>query len=762
MDIHLVDLKDTNPKSIPERDYRLTGVNAKVALEKNLANADWYTTPIPREKMDELLVRKDGPAIRDTLIWFGLLFTSGALAFAFWGSWWALPAFMVYGVIYATTSDSRWHESSHGTAFKTPWMNDALYEIASFMVVRESTVWRWSHARHHSDTIIMGRDPEIVVQRPTNLIGLIMSFTFIQGTWGTFKKMWAHAQGIIFEDEKCYIPESEHHKVIFKARIYLSIYAAVILLAWMSSSILPLMFIGLPTLYGSWLMPIYGYTQHAGLAENVLDHRLNCRTVHMNIVHRFLYWNMGYHVEHHMFPMVPYHQLPKLHELMKDDCPKAYSSLWEAWKEIIPVVFLQAQKPNLYVQRELPPTANPSDYREGPSTLVGEGDVDGDGWLKIKAEVSSLGEISRFDHDGKTYALFRTKDGWKATDGLCTHGRVHLVDGLVVDDQIECPKHNGRFRIDDGSCQRPPVCVPLKTYPVREEEESLYIQIVAEDSKLEKVAPSANSLKVVSNEFVSSFIKELVLEPIEDKVVYQPGQYLNVEIPPFETLDLKSLNVPNTYAESWEKEGELLVDNPSRVSRTYSMASHPSLDTQLKFNVRLATAGVSTEYPPGVGSSYLFSLKPGDTIKAHGVEGDFLITPSQREMLYIGGGAGMAPLKSHIIELLKVQGSQRKISFWYGARSQSDLFYEEEIRSWAKEHENFSFEIALSQADDDATWNGKKGMIHSVVEEDLLKKHPDPSTLEVYLCGPPAMCKAALEVLNTYGIPQSQIKMDEF
>lgn len=122
----------------------------------------------------------------------------------------------------------------------------------------------------------------------------------------------------------------------------------------------------------------------------------------------------------------------------------------------------------------------------------------------------------------------------------------------------------------------------------------------------------------------------------------------------------------------------------------------------------------------------------------------------------------MAPLKSHIIELLKVQGSQRKISFWYGARSQSDLFYEEEIRSWAKEHENFSFEIALSQADDDATWNGKKGMIHSVVEEDLLKKHPDPSTLEVYLCGPPAMCKAALEVLNTYGIPQSQIKMDEF
>jgi fatty acid desaturase len=158
-------------------DYSLTGKNAALAVEQGLADAKWYVSPVPKEKMRELLERQDGPAIRDTLIWFTLLFIFGLGGFLLWGSWWSIIPFAVYGVLYASVSDSRWHESSHGTAFKTDWMNNALYELASFMVRRESIPWRWSHARHHSDTIIVGRDLEIAVQRPANLNAVYLFFS---------------------------------------------------------------------------------------------------------------------------------------------------------------------------------------------------------------------------------------------------------------------------------------------------------------------------------------------------------------------------------------------------------------------------------------------------------------------------------------------------------------------------------------------------------------------------------------------------------
>ena len=282
---------------------------------------------VPKQEMRELLERRDGPAIRDTLLWFALIIGSGVCGFMLWGTWWAILPFMVYGVLYASTSDSRWHEPGHGTAFKTDWMNNVLYEIASFMVLRESTRWRWSHARHHSDTIIVGRDPEIAVTRPPNWFALFLRFFGINTTLAFFRSVLLHCTGRLTAEEKTFIPESEYGKVVLRARIYLLIYASVIGLAIYTGSILPLMFIGLPGFYGSWLQFIYGHTQHAGLAENVLDHRLNSRTIYMNAINRYLYWEMNYHVEHHMFPLVPYHNLAKLHELVKADMPKPYNGL---------------------------------------------------------------------------------------------------------------------------------------------------------------------------------------------------------------------------------------------------------------------------------------------------------------------------------------------------------------------------------------------------------------------------------------------------
>lgn len=364
-------------------DYSLTGENATRAVERGLAEADWYQSPVPRATMRKLLERRDGPAVRDTLLWFVLIGGSGYATWALWGGWWALLPYSVYAVLYASTSDSRWHEASHGTAFKTDWMNNVLYEIASFMVMRESTLWRWSHTRHHSDTIIVGRDPEIAVPRPPDIRGLIMDFFNLGAYAKYFHQIIVHSSGRMLAEEKTYIPESEFPKIYLKARVSVLIYAAVIGLSVYTQSLLPLMLVGLVNLFGSWLMVIYGLTQHAGLAENVLDHRLNCRTVHMNPVHRYLYWNMNYHVEHHMFPLVPYHALPELHAVVKDDMPAPYRGLLEAYREIVPTILRQVKDPAWHVKRQLPePKA-----RATPTVLTAEARPDPAGWIEVCAAV---------------------------------------------------------------------------------------------------------------------------------------------------------------------------------------------------------------------------------------------------------------------------------------------------------------------------------------------------------------------------------------
>src|SRR3984885_6998370 len=360
-------------------DYSLTGENSTKAIERGLAEADWYQSPVPRDTMRKLLERRDWPAVRDTIIWFTLIIGSGIAAFLLRHSLWMVVPYAVYCVLFASTSDSRWHESGHGTAFKTDWMNNVLYEIASFMVMRESTVWRWSHTRHHSDTIIVGRDPEIAVPRPPDLPRISGSFFNLWGYPVYFRRIILHSFGKMAADEKMFIPESEFPKIYARARIYVAIYAATIFLAIYARSVLPLFLVGLTNLFGSWLLVVYGLTQHAGLAENVLDHRLNCRTVYMNFINLFLYWNMNYHVEHHMFPLVPYHAVPRLHQAVKADTPKPYPSLLAAWMEIIPTVLRQTKDPAYHVKRVLPePKA-----RLNEGVFVSGARPDAEGWLQV-------------------------------------------------------------------------------------------------------------------------------------------------------------------------------------------------------------------------------------------------------------------------------------------------------------------------------------------------------------------------------------------
>lgn len=342
-----------------KRDYSLVGPNSKRAVELGLASAEWYHTEVSRKLMKELMQRTDGPAIRDTIIWLGSMALLAAAAVWLWPSPWVIPVLFAYGVLYGSASDSRWHECGHGTAFRTRWMNDAVYQIASFMIMRNPVTWRWSHARHHTDTVIVGRDPEIAIMRPPELLRLFLNFFGILDAFAAMKAMLRNAAGHLDAEERAFIPESEQPKVVRIARVWVAIYSAVVALAVWTGSILPLMLVGLPRLYGAWHHVLTGLLQHGGLADDVVDHRLNSRTVYMNPISRFIYWNMNYHVEHHMFPMVPYHALPRLHEVVKADLPAPNRSILDGYREMWPALKRQLAYEDYFLKRELPPTARP-------------------------------------------------------------------------------------------------------------------------------------------------------------------------------------------------------------------------------------------------------------------------------------------------------------------------------------------------------------------------------------------------------------------
>ena len=345
-----------------KRDYSLLGPDGQRAVETGLATAEWYHSDVPRKVMKDLMQRSDQPAIRDTLLLVALMIVFAGAGIALWPTVWSVPFWLAYGVLYGSASDSRWHECGHGTAFRTPWMNNAVYEVASFMIMRNSATWRWSHARHHTDTYIVGRDPEIAVMRPPEFAKLVLNFFGVIDVLKFFPNLVQNAATGPNAQERTFVPQSEWAKVRRVARIHLAIYAATVGLSWALQSILPLMVIGLPRLYGAWHHVMTGLLQHGGLADNVIDHRLNSRTVLMNPVSRFIYWNMNYHVEHHMFPMAPYHALPRLHEIIKTDLPAPTPSIAVGFREMWPALRRQLAQEDYFILRDLPPTAKP--YRQ--------------------------------------------------------------------------------------------------------------------------------------------------------------------------------------------------------------------------------------------------------------------------------------------------------------------------------------------------------------------------------------------------------------
>jgi len=270
---------------------------------------------------------------------------------------------------------------------------------------------------------------------------------------------------------------------------------------------------------------------------------------------------------------------------------------------------------------------------------------------------------------------------------------------------------------------------------------------------------------VRSNNNVATFIKELVLElPTGENVNFKPGGYIQIEVPPY-SVDYKTFDVEEEYHEDWDKfdiwRFKSKVDDTT--IRAYSMANYPGEEGIIMLNVRIASPPPrQPDVPPGKVSSYIFNLKPGDKVTISGPYGEFFIKETKNEMVYIGGGAGMAPLRSHTFELLKERASDRTISYWYGGRSARELFYVDEFRELEEKFPNFKFQIALSDPLPEDNWTGYTGFIHQVLHDEYLKDHPSPEDIEYYICGPPMMLQAVLNMLDGLGVEPENIAYDDF
>jgi len=336
------------------RDYSLDGPCGQQAAARGLVSAQWFACTVDRKTMKQLMQRDDWQALKYLGSWLALLIGSGVLAFHAWGTPWAVPAFLLYGLLYAAGEHGS-HELSHGTPFRTGWLNTFFFQLTSFLALHETVFWRWSHARHHTDTIIVGNDREIAFPRPLKLAGLFADFFFLKSGSIELARTVRHAFGSVSSATRSFVPASEIGRMIRSSQVYTLIFAATIAACVYSGSILPAMFVVLPRFYGSPLTQVFNITQHAGLAEDVLDHRLNTRTVIFNPLFAFLYMKMNYHVEHHMFPMVPFYNLPKLHALIQEQCPPAHPGLLHAYREIIPALWRQRSDPGYTIPRQLPP-----------------------------------------------------------------------------------------------------------------------------------------------------------------------------------------------------------------------------------------------------------------------------------------------------------------------------------------------------------------------------------------------------------------------
>ena len=314
--------------------------------------------------------------------------------------------------------------------------------------------------------------------------------------------------------------------------------------------------------------------------------------------------------------------------------------------------------------------------------------------------------------------------------------------------------------------------VPTELPHLSRQEKAEHIRLscqlkIREDLKIE-IPPEIFSIKkfagtVASNKSIGTFIKELVVD-LDEPVEFDAGIYMQIDIPEY-AVSFSEFQIEEPYKATWDYYNlwALTAANDEPVFRAYSAANPPSDNQQMMFNVRIATPPPDMpDAPPGIGSSYIFSLKPGDRVTMSGPFGEFKVRESEREMCFVGGGAGMAPMRSHLRHQLLSRHTRRPATFWYGARNRMEMLYDDEFRELDREFDNFSYYVALSDPLPDDEWDGMVGFIHQCLLDRYLRDHPDPTEVEYYLCGPPPMIAAMKSMLDSLGVEPEMIAYDEF
>jgi len=333
--------------------------------------------------------------------------------------------------------------------------------------------------------------------------------------------------------------------------------------------------------------------------------------------------------------------------------------------------------------------------------------------------------------------------------GTCAQCKCQVIDGAGEILPTETGSINRREAADHWrlACQ-----VKIK--------QDLKIKIPDEIFNIKKY-----TCKVISNQNVATFIKELIIElPPGAEMDYRAGGYIQIDVPAYQ-LKYSDFEVEKEYREDWDKYDlwRYVATNEEEVIRAYSMASYPAEGNKIMLNVRIASPPPwAPDVPPGIASSYIFNLKPGDSVEVSGPYGEFFTKETEKEMVFIGGGAGMAPMRSHLYDLLKTNKSDRKISFWYGARSLREMFYDDEFKALSDKFPNFSYSVGLSEPQEEDNWKGAVGFIHQILYDNMLKDHEDPTEIEYYMCGPPPMIDAVDKMLYDLGVEPDMVVYDKF
>ena len=323
-------------------------------MMKTTQQPRWYKCDLPKEELKVLMQKSDAAGIRHTILYLALLIGLGVAAYHALGTAWMIPAFFAYGTVYCFFNHMM-HETFHGTPFRSKALNGFWCWIAAFFNGVEMVHNRYGHLQHHNYTYYEEADPEIEIQRPVSIWKMIPKF-FAVGLFNPVSVV-RHALGLMDADVRAMVPKNEWRKMIWSSRFWLLGHGCIIASCLVFHTWLPLVYTVFARFYGAPLGRSLDLIQHVGMAVNVRDHRLCTRDVYLNPLTRFLYWNMNYHIEHHMFPAVPFHALPHLHEKIKDQLPRTYTGWLDAYRELIPTVLEQQKNPQHYFTPELPETA---------------------------------------------------------------------------------------------------------------------------------------------------------------------------------------------------------------------------------------------------------------------------------------------------------------------------------------------------------------------------------------------------------------------